>query len=105
MFCDEELQLLRDCVRMLNHLIVFSKRMRSKYLDDTITNHPELYSAEFLREYHLFRAMASDESASASARKGGALAEGSHLGAVSEGCKQKLNYSQNTNSKTKSHRK
>ena len=57
----EEIEELREICRIANNLIVRANRIRAKYHDKVIQEHPELYSRDFLKEYYLLRAMEDSE--------------------------------------------
>lgn len=52
----EEIEELREICRIATNLIVHANRIRAKYYDKVIQEHPELYSRDFLKEYYMLRA-------------------------------------------------
>lgn len=52
----EEIEELRKICRIATNLIVHTNRIRAKYHDKVIQEHPELYSRDFLKEYYMLRA-------------------------------------------------
>lgn len=56
----EEIEELREIARLATGLIVRANRVRAKYHDKVIEEHPELFSRAFLKEYYMLRALEAE---------------------------------------------
>lgn len=57
----DEIEELREIARIATSLIVRANRVRAKYHDKVIEEHPELYSRDFLKEYYMLRAFEEEQ--------------------------------------------
>lgn len=55
MLTKEEIQMICDASFILNHLIIKHNKIRAKYLDKTIENHPELFDSDFVKEHYMLK--------------------------------------------------